>query len=54
MTGWVVPTGCELVPKTCRGCLKKGHILFNNVEKALWGKMKKAMTGKRKRTTIPS
>ncbi len=42
MTGWVVPTGCEPVPKTCRrGCLKKGHIWINcpdNVEKALVGK----------------
>jgi hypothetical protein len=26
MTGWVVPAGCEPYSKTCRGCLKKGHI----------------------------
>jgi hypothetical protein len=41
MTGWVVPTGCEPVSKTCRGCLKKGHIWINcpdNVEKVLVGK----------------
>ena len=41
MTGGVVPTGCEPVSKTCRGCLKKGHIWINcpdNVEKALVGK----------------
>ena len=41
MTGWAVPTGCEPVSKTCRGCLKKGHIWINcpdNVEKALVGK----------------
>ena len=38
MTGWVVPTGCEPVSKTCKGCLKKGRIWINcpdNVEKAL-------------------
>lgn len=37
----MVPTGCEPVSKTCRGCLKKGHIWINcpdNVEKALVGK----------------
>ena len=42
MTGWVVPAGCEPVSKTCRGCLKKGHIWVNcpdNVEKALVGKV---------------
>ncbi len=42
MIGWVVPAGCEPVSKTCRGCLKKGHIWVNcpdNVEKALVGKV---------------
>ena len=29
MTGWVVPAGCEPDSKTCRGCLKKGHIWAN-------------------------
>ena len=41
MTGWVVPAGCEPVSKTCRGCLKKGHIWADcpdNVEKVLVGK----------------
>ena len=41
MTGWVVPAGCEPVSKTCRGCLKKGHIWIDcpdNVEKVLVGK----------------
>jgi hypothetical protein len=41
MTGWVVPSGCEPVSKTCRGCLKKGHIWVDcpdNVEKVLVGK----------------
>ena len=36
MTGWMVPAGCEPVSKTCRGCLKKGHIWADcpdNVEK---------------------
>ena len=41
MTGWVVPAGCEPISKTCRGCLKKGHIWADcpdNVEKVLVGK----------------
>jgi hypothetical protein len=41
MTGWVVPAGCDPVSKTCRGCLKKGHIwadCSDNVEKELVGK----------------
>ena len=41
MTGWVVPAGCEPVSKTCRGCLKKGHIWADcpdNVKKVLVGK----------------
>ena len=41
MTGWVVPAGCDPVSKTCRGCLKKGHIWADcpdNVEKVLVGK----------------
>jgi hypothetical protein len=41
MTGWVVPAGWDPVPKTCRGCLKKGHIWADcpdNVEKVLVGK----------------
>ena len=29
MTGWVVSAGCEPDSKTCRGCLKKGHIWVN-------------------------
>ena len=42
-TGWVVPPGCEPVSKTCRGCLKKGHIWINcpdntTSEKVLVGK----------------
>ena len=41
MTGWVVPAGCDPVSKTCRGCLKKGHIwadCSDNVKKELVGK----------------
>ena len=33
-----MPAGCEPVSKTCRGCLKKGHIwvdCLDNVEKVL-------------------
>jgi uncharacterized protein (DUF4415 family) len=42
MTGWVVPAGCEPDSKTCRGCLKRGHIWANcpdrvTTEKALVG-----------------
>ena len=36
-----MPPGCEPVSKTCRGCLKKGHIWVDcpdNVETALVGK----------------
>ena len=29
MTGWVIPEGCEADSRTCRGCLKKGHIYPN-------------------------
>jgi hypothetical protein len=29
LTGWVVPARCEPDSKTCRGCLKKGHIWAN-------------------------
>ena len=29
IAGWVVPAGCEPDSKTCRGCLKKGHIWAN-------------------------
>ena len=29
MTGWVVRAGCKPDSKTCKGCLKKGHIWAN-------------------------
>ncbi len=34
MTGGVVPAGgCESDSKTCRGCLKKGHIWANCLDR---------------------
>ena len=29
MSGWVIPAGCDPDPRTCRGCMKRGHIWLN-------------------------